>query len=225
MSPEQASDTVGAPGGVAIVTDTTTYLPEEMFARHAIQRVSLYVGWGGELVPERDYTDLDAFYAKLAASPQLPTTSQPSVGDFLEVYRPLVETGRDVVSVHIAEGLSGTCQSAREAARLLAEENQPGAVHVHDGQTGAGGLGMLVLAAAGLAEQGTGAEDIGAEEVSVAPPDADLRGSVEDCLDARAGRADSGGIIERAADEAHALGLEIGRGGPPEDRDAAALCQ
>jgi len=160
VSPEQASDTVGAPGGVAIVTDTTTYLPEEMFARHAIQRVSLYVGWGGELVPERDYTDLDAFYAKLAASPQLPTTSQPSVGDFLEVYRPLVETGRDVVSVHIAEGLSGTCQSAREAARLLAEENQPGAVHVHDGQTGAGGLGMLVLAAAGLAEQGTGAEEI-----------------------------------------------------------------
>ncbi len=145
---------------MAVVTDTTTYLPQELFDRHDIQRVSLYVGWGGELVPERDYTDLDAFYARLAASPQLPSTSQPSVGDFLAVYRPLVEAGRDIVSVHIAEGLSGTCQSAREAAKILAEENQPGSVHVHDGQTGAGGLGLMVLAAAGLAEQGVAAEEI-----------------------------------------------------------------
>ena len=142
------------------MTDTTTYLPEERFERHGIQRVSLYVGWGGELQPERDYRDLDAFYARLRDSPQLPSTSQPSVGDFLAVYRPLAEAGRDVVSIHIAEGLSGTCQSAREAARTLAEEGQPGTVHVHDGQTGAGGLGLLVLAAAELSERGLGAEEI-----------------------------------------------------------------
>jgi len=145
---------------VAVVTDSTTYMPAELFERHGIQRVSLYVGWGGELLPERDYVDLDAFYARLRDSPQLPSTSQPSVGDFLAVYRPLAEEGRDVVSVHIAEGLSGTCQSAREAARVLADEGQPGTVHVHDGQTGAGGLGCLVLAAAQLAERGLGADEI-----------------------------------------------------------------
>jgi DegV family protein with EDD domain len=148
---------------VAVVTDTTTYLPEHMFERHGIQRVSLYVGWGGELKPERDYRDLDTFYARLRDSPQLPSTSQPSVGDFLAVYRPLAEAGRDVISIHIAEGLSGTCQSAREAARTLAEEGQPGTVHVHDGQTGAGGLGLLVLTAAELSERGLGAEEILAE--------------------------------------------------------------
>jgi DegV family protein with EDD domain len=160
VSAEDDTATPAARPGVAVVTDSTTYLPEELFGRHRIERVSLYVGWDGDLVPERDYADLDAFYARLRDSPQLPSTSQPSVGDFVAVYRPLVEAGRDVVSVHIAEGLSGTCQSGREAAGILAEEKQPGAVHIHDGQTGAGGLGLMVLAAAELAEQGIAAEEI-----------------------------------------------------------------
>lgn len=111
---------------MAIVTDSTTYLPQELIDRWGLLRVSLYVGWEGDLRPEHEYTDLNAFYARLQDSPLLPTTSQPSVGDFLAVYRPLVEAGRDVVSVHIAEGLSGTCQSAREAARILLDEGQPG---------------------------------------------------------------------------------------------------
>jgi len=139
---------------VAVVTDSTTYLPPELIERWRIQQVSLYVGWGGELLPERDYTDLDAFYARLQDSQQLPTTSQPSVGDFLEVYRPLVADGRDVASIHIAGGLSGTCASAAEAARILAEEGHAARVEVHDSQTGAGGLGCLVLLAASLAADG-----------------------------------------------------------------------
>ncbi len=140
--------------GVAVVTDTTPYLPAELRERWAIQQVSLYVGWEGDLRRESDYEDLDAFYARLRDSPQLPTTSQPSVGDFLTCYQPLVSAGRDVVSVHIASGLSGTCESAREAARIVAEEGQPGKVEVLDSQTGAGGLGCLVIVAANVAGAG-----------------------------------------------------------------------
>jgi DegV family protein with EDD domain len=139
---------------VAIVTDSTTYLPQSLVDSLGIQQVSLYVGWGGDLRPERDYRDLDAFYAKLAASPQLPTTSQPSVGDFVSCYRPLLDSGCDVLSIHIAAGLSGTCESAREAARVLAEEGASGVVEVLDGETGAGGLGCLVVLAADLAARG-----------------------------------------------------------------------
>jgi DegV family protein with EDD domain len=139
---------------VAIVTDSTTYLPDALFERWGVHKVSLYVGWEGDLRPEHEYRDLDAFYSRLRESPLLPTTSQPSVGDFLAVYRPLVESGREVLSIHIAEGLSGTCQSAREAAKILAAERDTPAVTVHDGQTGAGGLGCLVLTAARLAAQG-----------------------------------------------------------------------
>jgi DegV family protein with EDD domain len=150
----------GAEGGVAIVTDSTTYLPEQLIEQLGIQRVSLYVGWAGDLRPEHSYTDLDAFYARLRDSPQLPTTSQPSIGDFLDVYRPLVAAGRDVLSIHIAEGLSGTCQSAREAAAILSGESAPGVVTVHDGRTGAGGLGCLVVEAARLASQGLASAEI-----------------------------------------------------------------
>ena len=84
----------------------------------------------------------------------MPTTSQPSVGDFLACFEPLVSAGRDVISVHMASGLSGTCESAADAARTLVDKGHPGRVEVVDSQTGAGGLGCLVVAAARAAEQG-----------------------------------------------------------------------
>jgi DegV family protein with EDD domain len=145
---------------VAIVTDSTTYLPAALLERWSIEQVSLYVGWEGDLRPEHEYQDLNAFYARLHESPLLPTTSQPSVGDFLAVYRPLTSGGQDVASIHIASGLSGTCESAREAARLIAEEGLPGRVEVIDSQTGAGGLGCLVLLAAGVAGGGGSLEEL-----------------------------------------------------------------
>jgi len=138
---------------VAVVTDSTTYLPAELIERWAIQQVSLYVGWGDERLPEQEY-ELDRFYARLRDSSDLPSTSQPSVGDFLACFEPLAEAGRDIVSIHIASGLSGTYESAIEAARVIADKGLPGRVEVVDGQTGAGGLGCLVLAAAEAAEQG-----------------------------------------------------------------------
>ena len=138
---------------VAVVTDSTTYLPAELTGRWGIEQVSLYVGWGDERLPEQDY-ELEAFYARLRESADLPSTSQPSVGDFLACFEPLAEEGRDIVSIHIASGLSGTYESAIEAARAISEKGLPGRVEVVDGQTGAGGLGCLVLAAAEAAGQG-----------------------------------------------------------------------
>jgi DegV family protein with EDD domain len=137
-----------------IVTDSTPYLPRELVERWQIREVSLYVGWGGELKRESSYTDLEDFYVRLHDSERLPTTSQPSAGDFIACYEPLVRAGSDVLSIHIASGLSGTCESAREAARLLANAGHPGRVEVLDAQTGAGGLGCLVLVAAEVAERG-----------------------------------------------------------------------
>lgn len=146
-------------GGVAVVTDSTTYLPPELIERWRVGQVSLYVGWGDERKPEAEY-DLDAFYAQLRSSDDLPSTSQPSVGDFLAVFEPLAGAGRDVVSVHIAGGLSGTCESATEAARVIADKGLPGRIEVVDGQTGAGGLGCLVAAAARAAEKGRALDEV-----------------------------------------------------------------
>jgi DegV family protein with EDD domain len=139
---------------VAIVADSTSYVPQALLDRWEIPQVSLYVGWDGDLQREDSYADLDAFYVRLAGSSDLPVTSQPSVGDFLGVFEPLAAAGREIVSIHIAGGLSGTCESGREAARIVAEQHSGARVEIVDGQSGAGGLGLQIVAAARAAEDG-----------------------------------------------------------------------
>jgi DegV family protein with EDD domain len=153
-----AASELGTGASVAVVTDSTPYLPRALIESSGIQQVSLYVGWDGDLRPEDEYLDLDAFYERLRVSPRLPTTSQPSVGDFLSRFRPLLSAGRDVVSIHLASGLSGTCESAREAARIAEQDGARGRVEVIDSATGAGGLGCLVIVAAAAAERGASLE-------------------------------------------------------------------
>ncbi len=149
-----------AEAGVAVVTDTTTYVPAAMLDELGVSRVSLYVGWNDEMRREDTYDDLDAFYAKLREGGRLPTTSQPSVGDFKAHYEPLLDAGHEIVSVHIASGLSGTCESALEAKRALAAEGHAGRIEVVDAQTGAGGLGCMVLAAARAAREGATVDEV-----------------------------------------------------------------
>ena len=97
---------------VAIVSDTCHYLPRELVTDHAIHQVSLYIHWGQETQRESDIVDYDDYYERLRTAPALPTTSQPSIGDFLEVYEPLLDAGGDIVSIHLAGGMSGTVRAA-----------------------------------------------------------------------------------------------------------------
>src|SRR4051795_11257394 len=128
------------PNPVAVVTDTTAYLPEEVLRANDMHVVSLYVNWDDESVREIDITDYEAFYERLRTTDRLPTTSQPSIGDFLDVYRPLLAEGRDVVSIHISGGISGTVESARQAKEQLGADS--GRVIVIDSESAAGGQGM-----------------------------------------------------------------------------------
>jgi DegV family protein with EDD domain len=147
---------------VAVVSDSTHYLPRSLAQEQGIEQVSLYVGWGGEAERELEMKGFDDFYARLASDPQLPSTSQPSIGDFLAVWEPLLESGRDVVSIHLAGGISGTVEAARQAHALLAEKGLGERVEVIDGETGCGGLGMLLLAAAAAARAGGDREAVAA---------------------------------------------------------------
>ena len=147
---------------VAIVTDTTGYLPVEVAEANGIQLVSLYVNFGGERTErEADLADYDVFYDELRTADELPTTSQPSVGDFIEVYEPLLSAGRDVVSIHLSSGISGTADAARQAKEALERDGRGGErVHVLDSSTAAGGLGLVALAAARRAMGGGDAEAV-----------------------------------------------------------------
>ncbi len=139
---------------VAVVTDTTSYLPRELADMQGVHQVSLYFGWNGQQQREIELDGFDSFYKRLGTDPELPTTSQPSIGDFLTVWEPLLDAGHDIVSIHLAGGISGTCESARQAHGLLAERGLGDRVEVIDGETACGGLGMLVLAAAAAARGG-----------------------------------------------------------------------
>src|ERR687895_1231816 len=146
-------------GDVAIVTDSTAYLPAELLGRHGIHVVPLYVVFGGDrTVPEVEITDYDAFFDELRSVEKLPTTSQPSVGDFTATFEPLLAEGREVVSVHISGGLSGTPEAARQAKEGLERDGRGGErITVVDSHTTAGGLGFMVLAAAKAVREGADA--------------------------------------------------------------------
>jgi DegV family protein with EDD domain len=139
---------------VAVVTDSTHYLPRALADEQGIHQVSLYVGWQGAAQRELEMDGWTGFYERLREDPELPTTSQPSIGDFLTVWEPLLEEGREIVSIHIAGGISGTCEAARQAHGLLAERGLSGRVEVIDGETACGGLGLLALAACAAARAG-----------------------------------------------------------------------
>ena len=144
-----------------VVCDTTAYLPADIVAERGIHLISLYVGLEGDLEPESGISDLDEFYERLRTSDSKVTTSQPSVGDFVEVYEPLLAAGKDVVSLHIAGDISGTCEAAEQARNRLAEEGKGGErIRVYDSRTSAAGLGLCVLAATAAADSGAGGDEV-----------------------------------------------------------------
>jgi DegV family protein with EDD domain len=145
----------------AVVCDTTAYLPDQLVADLGIHRVSLYVTLDGETQPEADLADYDTFYERLGRSKDGATTSQPSVGDFAEVYEPLLAEGRDIVSIHLSAGISGTCESAAQARQKLIDEDKGGErIHVFDSRSACGGAGLLTIAASRVAAEGGDGEAV-----------------------------------------------------------------
>jgi DegV family protein with EDD domain len=144
----------------AVVADTTSYLTPELIARNDVHLVSLYVGIEGEQQRESEIDDLQGFYERLRASGEAVTTSQPSVGDFIEVYEPLLGEGREIVSIHLSAGISGTYESAMQARERLTAEGRGGErIVITDSHTGCGGMGLMILAAARAAGQGASAAE------------------------------------------------------------------
>ena len=151
---------------VAIVTDTCHYLGADVVRANDIHEVSLYVHRGEEVLRESEISDLDAYYSRLGTETELPTTSQPSIGDFLAVYEPLLDAGHEIVSIHLAGGMSGTVRSAEQARAQLGERAE--LVHVIDSESACGGQGLMVLAGCAAARAGADGATV-ADHVRRAP--------------------------------------------------------
>jgi DegV family protein with EDD domain len=141
---------------VRVVTDSTADLPAKVIQEWGITVIPLCVNFGTEVY--RDGADLqpDEFYRKLVSSSILPTTSVPPPGIFTEVYEKLSRDGAEVVSIHISSKLSGTYDCARLAAKELGNKR----VEIIDSLAVSMGLGLLIIAAARVAQTGASLEEV-----------------------------------------------------------------
>jgi DegV family protein with EDD domain len=142
-------------GNTAIVLDSTADFPEAPGRFSNWRVVPLYVRFGDESF--RDYVELgpDRFYARLREAAELPTTSQPTPGDFAATYEQLGGYAR-IFSIHVASKLSGTFESARTAADLDGGSR----VRTIDSSSASAAIAMLALAIQRRLERGTSDEEV-----------------------------------------------------------------
>ncbi len=138
---------------VRIVTDSTSDIPPHLAQQLGISVVPLSVVFGEDVYKENTDITPDLFYDKLVKSKDLPTTSAPSVGDFLTIYREVLKETDEIVSIHLSSKLSATYNNACQAAAQLNDEGAR--IDVVDSQVIS--LGMLFLARASAAAAAAGA--------------------------------------------------------------------
>ncbi|MDA1128348.1 MAG: DegV family protein [Chloroflexi bacterium] len=136
---------------VRIVTDSSADLPPDLVQKHQITVLPCYVVVDDQTFKDGVDIQADEFYRRLQSDGRTPTTAQPTVADFQEVYRELVGQGHQVVSIHVSGKLSGTMNSASQAKTSLDDGAQ---VEIIDSHLASISLGLAVLDAAELASQG-----------------------------------------------------------------------
>jgi DegV family protein with EDD domain len=145
---------------IKIVTDSTAYLSEAFVREHDIRVVPLYVHFGNEAFREGVDMSDEQFYARLKKEPELPTTSQPSAGEFYEVFKELDDAGHEILTLTISSKLSGTWNSAMAAKEMLPEAG----ISVVDSLSTSIGLQLMVEAAVEAIAAGATREEV-AEQV------------------------------------------------------------
>ena len=142
---------------VAIVTDSTAYIPADLVKKHNITVAPQVLIWDDKTY--RDGVDIQSseFFARLKTAKTMATTSQVSVADMQSIFQGLVDKGFDVLGIFISSKLSGTMQSAIQGRELMGAAGEK--VHIVDSQTTAMAMGFQALTAARAAEDGAGIKD------------------------------------------------------------------
>jgi DegV family protein with EDD domain len=143
---------------VALVTDSTADLPKPLRKGLGIRVVPLYVNLGGRVYRDWEEITPEEIFQRVRSGEAFPSTSQPSPEDFAKVYAEALQEADHVLSIHISSKLSGTLQSAELAASRF-----PGRITLFDSQAASLGIGMMVLRAKELLDQGQGLNGVVAE--------------------------------------------------------------
>ena len=141
---------------IALVTDSTCDLPAEIIEKYSIEIVPLTVHFEDDTYYDKIDLENEEFFSMMESAEELPTTSQPSVGLFIDKYQDLADKYDEIISIHISSALSGTVESAR----LAAAQTEDIKVEIINSKSTTTGLGFLVLLAAKMIEAGKNIEDI-----------------------------------------------------------------
>ena len=137
---------------IRIVTDSVADLPPALAQANDITVIPCYVIIGSETYKDGVEMTSDRFYSRLEGLSRLPTTAQPSVADFQEVYQRLLDQGHQIVSVHVSSKLSGTLNSASQAKASLGDSVD---IEIVDSQLASAPMALAVLSAAQWAREST----------------------------------------------------------------------
>lgn len=150
---------------LAIVTDSTANLPAELIEKHHIRVIPQILNWEGDSLLDGIDILPDAFYRRLAAAREVPTTSQPSPGQFLEFFNEVAETAESIVGIFISENLSGTLASAHAAVQSMGDYP----IAIVDSRSASLGEGLIVLAAARAAAEGRTYQEVAEVARAIVP--------------------------------------------------------
>lgn len=139
---------------VAVLTDSTAYIPEAILKEYNIATIPLFVVWEGQSLKDGIEITPQEFYQRLATARTIPTTSQPSAQDMKAAFEKLLDQGYDVLGIFISSKLSGTVQSAQQALAMMPEA--AARIAVFDSLSTAMAMGFQVIQAARAAQQGAG---------------------------------------------------------------------
>lgn len=142
---------------VKVVTDSTSDLPPDLAASLGITVLPVNVHFGTTVFKDGVEMTADEFYERLVTGTELPTTSAPSIGEFIQLYEDVGRQSDEILSIHISSKLSGTYNSAIQGQKQV---NTAASIEVVDSQQASMGLGMTAIAAARAAAQGADLKEV-----------------------------------------------------------------
>ena len=142
---------------IAVVTDSTTYMPSELAKKHNIAVAPQVLIWGDQTYKDGVDIQSEEFFTRLKTAKIMPTTSQVAVISFQEIFQDLVNKGFEVVAILVSSKLSGTVQSAEQAKDLMGSAREK--INIVDSQSVAMALGFQALAVTRAIEAGATLKD------------------------------------------------------------------
>ena len=144
---------------IKIVTDSTSYIPEEFINKYDISVVSLNVIMNGESIREVDL-DNETFYSKMEESTEIPSSSQPSPDEIYNTFENIIKEGNSIVGIFISSDMSGTVSSANLIKNMLLEKYPTAHIEIVDSRSNCMQMGYVAIEAAKAAASGKSMEEV-----------------------------------------------------------------